>query len=104
MTRLVCSATNCIYNDDRYCCKGDIQVDGREATTSSATCCSSFRERKGETGRNAAMEPNRDIDIKCQACHCKYNEDCHCGADQIGIGGSNACKCQETECMTFCCK
>ncbi len=51
MTRLVCSATNCLYNDDRYCCKGDIQIDGEGATTSNATCCKSFRERKGEAGR-----------------------------------------------------
>lgn len=104
MTRLVCSATNCIYNDDRYCCKGDIQVDGREATASNGTCCASFRERKGEMGRNRAMEPTRDIEIECQACQCKYNEDRHCSAEQIGIGGSNACRCQETECMTFCCR
>ncbi|MDE6903378.1 MAG: DUF1540 domain-containing protein [Lachnospiraceae bacterium] len=104
MTRLVCSATNCLYNDDRYCCKGDIQIEGEGATTSNATCCSSFRERKGEMGRNAAMEPTRDIEIDCKACHCKYNEDCRCTADQIGIGGSHACKCQETECMTFCCQ
>lgn len=103
MTKLNCAATNCIFNDDRLCCKGDIQVEGRDAKTPNATCCASFQERRNDSMRNTTMEPKQTIQINCKACHCKYNEDCNCTAGQIGIGGSMACKSQETECMTFCC-
>ena len=105
MTRLECSAMNCMYNEDRYCCKGDIKVEGKDATNASGTCCSSFKERKGNAMSNAVREPSKNIDVDCKACNCVHNKDCKCAADHIGIGGgSNACKCQETECMTFYCK
>lgn len=104
MTKLECSATNCYYNEDKYCCKGDIMVDGREVDHAGGTCCASFRERKGDTARNRTQQPSRTIDVDCKACNCVHNEDCKCAADHIGIGGSTACKCQDTECMTFCCK
>ncbi len=104
MTKLNCAATNCIYNDDRLCCKGDIQVEGKDAMTSNGTCCASFRDSKNVSGKNSAMEPKGEIQIDCKACHCMYNDDCKCTAGQIGVGGSMACDCQETECMTFCCK
>ena len=31
MAELRCSVENCTYNNDRYCCKGDIMVAGRHA-------------------------------------------------------------------------
>lgn len=104
MTKLNCSVTNCYYNEDRYCCKGDIKVDGKDAKMAGGTCCSSFRERKGDSARNAAYEPCHTIDVDCGACNCVHNEDCKCAAEHIGIGGSRACDCHDTECMSFCCK
>ena len=104
MTRLDCSVTNCHFNEDRCCCKGDIVVDGKEAKRAQGTCCASFREKRGDSARNAVNEPDKNIEVDCQACNCVHNEDCKCAADHIGIGGSGACKCGETEGMTFCCK
>lgn len=104
MTKLKCSVMNCFYNDDKFCCKGDIMVEGNGAKTAQGTCCSSFRERTGDTARNLAGHPRKNIEVDCQACNCVHNEDCKCAADSIGIGGSGACDCRETECMTFSCK
>lgn len=104
MTKLECTATNCFYNTDKCCCKGDIMVEGREAKTAQATCCGSFKEKKGDGARNAVNSPRKDIEVGCQASHCLYNKDCKCEAEQIGIMGQNACRSQETECATFVCK
>ena len=104
MTKLQCSAMNCYYNEDKYCCKGDIMVEGKGAKNAQYTCCSSFRERKGDSARNSVGEPKPNIDVDCHACNCVHNDDCKCNADHIGIGGSQACECRETECMSFCCK
>ena len=52
MTKLDCTVTNCFYNDDKSCCKGDIMVEGEEARESGSTCCGSFVEKKSSTAKN----------------------------------------------------
>lgn len=104
MTNLRCSVMNCYYNEDRLCCKGDIMVDGNGAKNAQGTCCSSFKERTGDSARNSVGHASKDIDVACKACNCVHNKDCKCEADAIGIAGSGACDCRETECTTFCCK
>lgn len=103
MPSLLCSAVNCIYNEDRYCGKGDIMVAGENAEKACETCCSSFRERSGEDrgARNSVGEPSKEILVDCTACNCRYNEDEECHADKIDISGSSACTCRQTECSTF---
>lgn len=103
MTLLDCSVTSCAYNEDRCCCKGDIKVDGKDAVHNDETCCGSFKERRGEAGRNAEGRISKMIDVACEACKCKFNEDEKCSADHIGIAGGDACSCGETECASFCC-
>lgn len=46
MTKLDCTATNCIYNENKVCAKDQVQVTGERAHTSSDTCCASFKEEK----------------------------------------------------------
>ncbi len=79
-------------------------VEGRDARNAKETCCSSFRERKGDSARNSVSSPKQKIDVDCHACNCVHNDDRKCCADQIGIGGGHACECRETECTSFCCK
>lgn len=100
MPLLVCSAKNCAYNEDMYCSKGEILVGGDEAQSSGETCCTSFRER-GEGATNSVGTPSQEIEIECEACNCKYNDQCVCHADKVGIAGSSACDCEDTCCGTF---
>lgn len=103
MTFLDCTVTGCVYNADKCCCKGDIQVEGKEAKKTEETCCGSFKER-GENGSNSMTgEKSKEIDVCCQACNCKFNEAKKCSANHIGIAGGNACTCGETECASFVC-
>lgn len=51
MTNLDCAVTNCLYNSEKCCCKGDIKVQGQAAESISETCCGSFVERKENVGK-----------------------------------------------------
>lgn len=101
MPALVCSAQNCVYNNAMYCSKGDIKVGGENATVCQDTCCESFQERKRESAKSSMGSPSTRIDIKCEATNCKYNESCVCHAEHVDISGAAACRCGETECVTF---
>lgn len=104
MTKLDCSVTSCMYNQDHYCSKGDITIGGAKATAASQTCCESFRE-KGSGASNSTGHASSTIDVDCEATQCVHNKDCKCHAESIGIGGgSNACQCKETECADFKCR
>ena len=103
MTNLDCIVTNCVYNDDKCCCKGDIEVKGENAKNTAETCCGSFVEQKKDLKNYAVGEPSKQIDVSCEACKCVFNEDYKCSADHIGIAGRDACSCGETECASFRC-
>ena len=105
MAYLDCSVKSCTYNnEDGCCCKGDIQVEGRDATEAQSTCCGSFKDR-GTNGAacNALKDVSKEIDVACEATHCRFNENEKCQADHIGISGAGACTCGETECASFEC-
>lgn len=104
MPLLVCSAQKCVYNDGMYCSKGDIKVGGEDARKVQDTCCTDFKERTSESGKNSMGTPSQRIDVACEACECVHNKDCKCKAEQIGIIGAGAHDCEQTECGTFRCK
>lgn len=101
MPALVCSAQNCVYNNAMYCSKGDIKVGGENATVCQDTCCESFTERRHESAKSSMGTPSTHIDIKCEATHCKYNENRVCNAKHVDISGAAAREYEETECVTF---
>ncbi len=103
MPALVCSAKNCRYNDSMYCCKGDIDVGGAQAVVCQDTCCESFHERTQDEMKDSCGcgHKERNIDIRCEATKCEYNDSCVCRADHVDIAGVSACRCDETECVTF---
>lgn len=100
MAELKCVVENCTYNNDKYCCKGDIMVGGKEAQKENDTCCESFKDRTGESASNA-MNPCRTISIDCEAVKCVYNTNYKCYAEHVDIKGCGACDCGETACATF---
>lgn len=103
MAMLTCGATNCTYNKDSLCCKGDIMVGGKQASDCESTCCDSFRERKCDCSSmtNASAHPSSTISIDCEAVKCMYNADYRCNADKVAIKGNTAHKAEETVCATF---
>ncbi len=102
MTQLKCSVKNCMYNQEQLCSKQDITIGGHGASKSNETCCESFRERTG-TMMNSVGHASEETDVKCRATNCGFNDNCKCSAKEIGIAGSNACSCGETECASFDC-
>lgn len=103
MPILDCTVTTCHYNVDERCSLGKIKVEGKNADTTEETACGSFKARKDNRCTNVTGMPDANCSVDCAAEHCKYNEDCKCHAENIGIKGSNACECRDTECGTFSC-
>lgn len=106
MPMLNCSAVTCMYNKNELCSKGDIKVGGKDAASADQTCCESFVERK-----DGAMSNSMDsgcgcdnVSINCEAKGCVSNQECKCVAGMIDITGSNACRCDETQCASFMCR
>ena len=100
MPSLVCSAQNCVYNNAMYCSKGDIKVDGQQASVCQDTCCGSFEERRRDNMRSSMGSPNIATEIKCEVVHCRYNDNCCCNAKHVDISGAAAHCADETECVT----
>ena len=101
MTRLDCSVTNCMYNKDHYCSKGEITIGGKNAACPGDTSCESFHKRGVSGGANSTCHPCASIEVDCEAKSCKYNSNCKCTASHIGIQGRNANESQQTECGSF---
>lgn len=104
MTRLTCTVSNCINNENNLCCRPDIKVDGSNAHDKNQTCCHSFNHRSDcVTASMAANTPCEQTQVRCDACECAYNENTVCTADCICVEGDGACDCQQTCCGSFRC-
>lgn len=101
MAELKCGVENCGYNQEHYCCKGDIMVGGKHACTCGDTCCESFAESKGDSYKSSLEHACRTISIDCEAVNCTYNSNYKCHAEHVDIKGCGASNCRETECATF---
>lgn len=101
MAELKCGVTNCTYNKERLCSKGDIMVGGKHAANSDDTCCESFMERRDGAVTSAIEHPSKTISIDCEAVKCVYNSNYKCVADHVDIMGCGADSCRETSCATF---
>lgn len=103
MPVLDCNVTNCIHNSNEKCCKGNILIEGSDARTPEATFCASFYERSEDSFRNQFETPDTALKVDCEATNCRFNSDCECHAEHIGIAGSRACTCEDTKCASFQC-
>lgn len=103
MPELKCTVDSCYYNKRECCCKGTIEVTGSKAKSTEETNCESFVERKRDSISNATEHPCRTIDVVCQATSCQYNDNNMCDAKDIGISGTGAHNCSQTECASFRC-
>lgn len=103
MAELKCGAVNCTYNEDHYCCKGDIMVGGKHAACTEDTCCESFTQRKegNDVYTSSLSHPSKTISIDCEAVKCIYNSNYKCVAKHVDIAGCGADTSRETACATF---
>ena len=102
--RLQCEVTSCQHYSNSQCCLPGIQVEGPGARQPSQTCCASYQERRPGSGENAShSRPSGHSDIRCQACHCTYNqgEDCTASSVSVGCCGGPATSKSGTECRSF---
>lgn len=107
MAKLECGVQSCHFNESNACCRGAINVYGRDALTMCDTCCGSYEPKGGEHVTNAYTDgcgcshPKDALEISCEATKCIYNDDCRCDAQKVDIAGHEARDSEETECSTF---
>lgn len=101
MAQLDCIVSNCVYNKDTCCCKGDIMVGGKHAVCDADTCCESFAQKRGDSYTSALEHPCKMISIDCEAVKCIYNSNYKCFAEHVDIKGDGASNSRETLCATF---
>jgi len=65
MTKLECSAKNCVHYAEGCCCKSSITVDGAHARCADDTCCASFSENTGGVFKNLFKTPESKLDVVC---------------------------------------
>lgn len=101
MPNLLCDVRNCSYNKEEHCTLSHIKVDGDTATNVESTCCSSFDPTE-YAASNCSHEVKEDVDVKCSAGNCLFNNECNCKALDIKISGPSTTSCShDTQCASF---
>ena len=67
MTKLECSAKNCVHYAEGCCCKSSITVDGAHARCADDTCCASFSENTGGVFKNLFKTPESKLVMRTAA-------------------------------------
>lgn len=115
MTRLACSANNCVNHVNGMCTALTITVNGERAESKQETYCETFAPRtfvnaiKSAFNTNyagtiiQALDSQSDVDhkIKCSVLNCTYNVGMTCTSTDIQIFGPEARTSTSTECETF---
>ena len=101
MTDLSCKVSNCAYNQDCLCCKGEISVGTTGAKNETGTCCDSFMQQGEQVYQNSTCHASSLIDIDCEAVKCIYNDNYKCKAKKVDILGNGAMNREGTLCGTY---
>lgn len=105
MTKVICNALKCGYNDCNKCKKNFIEIEGLFAKDKIATFCYSFNNPYSSKllQYEFAKEMNSVglVKVKCSANNCIYNNSLECIKDEIKIGRFNSLYRSETECDSF---
>lgn len=105
MSKIKCNAKTCGYNDNLYCSKKKIDVEGLFAKSKVGTFCQSFKNAHDNPNIKAEMANEMSLEnqanIGCSANYCVFNQDDVCHKDEICIGNENAQYRSETQCESF---
>lgn len=95
--RVVYTTTQCIAAEEI------LRLAAADARVCQDTCCESFQGRSGDSAKNTMKSgcTCTQSDIRCEATNCMHNQNCVCHAEKVDIAGAAACRCDETECVTF---
>lgn len=105
MSKIVCDANRCVYNQSSLCNRSQIAVNGIMAKKNDDTACETFYLRlheklNSEFGSFANLN-NANTDIYCDAINCVHCDAGICQAGVVSIDGTKAKKSKETCCSTF---
>jgi len=107
MPKLSCGVQTCIYNQDKYCIRNRIHIQGSNAKKDWETQCGSFKLKQEENKNIYSTEfarfgaINEHLSIDCDSVNCAYNENKLCTKGNVKIEGNDALQRYDTECKSF---
>ena len=107
MPKLTCTADACIYNQDKYCIRNRIHVQGSKALSGDETQCGTFKLKQEENKNIYSTEfarfgaVNEHLSIDCDSLNCYYNDNKLCVKSNVKIEGCKAVQRNETLCSSF---
>lgn len=116
MTKLICSAVNCLNNIDGLCTARVIHIEGKDINSGNKSYCKTFSDRTlrstlaGMVNMNIIGEVRQVFKknsivmspkVTCEIHKCGYNFRGECIALNVQIYGTNCYSKQCTECETF---
>ena len=103
MPRINCSVRYCYYNKDQICGAHVLNVGGKSAKITEATCCETYQQQLeyNSLGENEVSWGETDV-ILCEVDTCAYHEKRHCTLKEIEVGSLKEVETySETDCLSF---
>ncbi len=105
MPKLRCGADNCLFNQERYCMRNRIHVQGCRAVHEDETQCGSFRYCENDEQLRVEFAylnaENENVSINCDCTNCRYNDKELCVNDFVKISGHGTMHRVGTACESF---
>lgn len=104
MPRINCSVENCSYNQGKYCCASIVNIEGKCANITEATCCATFLDGMGYSNLQANnAQSSTELDaILCQVDTCVYHKQNHCSLQEIEVSALVKPEVYtQTDCLSF---
>lgn len=103
MPRINCSVESCYYNNQKICGAETLQISGKNAHITEATCCETYRDDTHPANLLcAAIEPGETKEIRCKVETCAYNKDRLCSLNEIEVSSlGEVSSYTETDCLSF---
>lgn len=104
MPKINCGVESCSYNHNHYCCASVVNVGGKGAVSTNATCCGTFLNKLGYSNIAQYTNVRGELDaILCRVDTCAYHKDEHCTLNEIEVDSLNkeAEIYTETDCLSF---
>lgn len=103
MHRINCSVESCSYNGNKICCANIVNIGGKGAQITEATCCGTYLNKLGYSNLAQYTEDRGYTEaVLCRVSSCAYHKDEHCTLKEIEVGSLQDVEIYtQTDCLSF---
>ncbi|MDF2821800.1 MAG: hypothetical protein K0R15_2241 [Clostridiales bacterium] len=103
MPRISCSVASCTHNNSGICRAGILNIGGRNARITEATCCETYYNKDGLSNSvHGQVSEGETKEIFCSVNTCTYNEEKRCILEEIEVSCLTEVEdYRETDCISY---